>query len=157
MGCNSPKTASQKSDFQTTDQSEIFFQNVRAIYYHRKIVPEAKVHIYTLKENPKNSEYSLSLIHNWKADQAYLMLNHISMDLPFTFLIGLDQSYDTLMYTGESMNENTNICLQIGASIQNNDSVYMINAEQRKFPFFENVLSKNAFLAVYKDFLRLVE
>lgn len=157
MSCEIQSSKAPKSDFQTTDQSEIFFQNVRAIYYHRRIIPEAKVHIYTLKSTPKDINFTLSLIHNWKSDQAYLMFDHAVSELPYTFLIGINQTYDTLVYTGESMSENTKICLQIGAAMQKSDSIYLMNHEINQSLFFETQESQKAFLTLYKDYMRLVE
>lgn len=155
LACQKPQKM-EKEPFATTDPSELFFQNVRSIYYHREIMSLNKVHIYRLKDSPQEAYFWPTIVYNWKEDRAYIMLN-TQENLPLDFLLFFTEKTDTVHFTGENMLHHRHVCEQIARAISQNIEVYFTNHEQEKINVFQDSNHKKSFITVFKDFERLVE
>ncbi len=63
--------------FSTTDDAELFFKNVRRNSYDHQDIPAAKLDIYRLSERNQAQDHpvlNLAIAHNWRHDEAYLLL-----------------------------------------------------------------------------------
>jgi hypothetical protein len=63
--------------FNTTDASELFFKNVRSVYYDQENNEAGGLYIFRKKgriENNQNAIINLAIVHAWKSDQAFLIL-----------------------------------------------------------------------------------
>jgi len=69
-------------DFSTTDSSELFFKNIRQSDYKIEERTTAKMNLFTYRSFAEKELVPIypRIIHNWRADQAYiwLELNHQS-------------------------------------------------------------------------------
>lgn len=78
--CESQHDKSQdnkEADFSTSDASELFFNNVRAIYYDLESQENTKLRIYRIKTRAKDEDHpivNLALVNNWRYDEAYLLI-----------------------------------------------------------------------------------
>lgn len=79
-GCESDgrKRANRESlRFRTTDDAELFFKNLRQTEYDYQDLGAAKLNIYRHKKRNQAADYPhfvLALVHNWRYDEAYLVL-----------------------------------------------------------------------------------
>jgi hypothetical protein len=84
QSCNLDKSTQVNSDqikFKTNDASELFFKNVRVLYYDLEENKDAKLNIYRKKDRERNDSIihiNLALTHNWQTDQAFLILEESS-------------------------------------------------------------------------------
>lgn len=81
IACNS-KTQKENTDkevsFKTRADTEIFFKNVRQLYYDVEIQENTKLNLYrfkTRKINPKEPILDLTIAHNWRYSEAYILVN----------------------------------------------------------------------------------
>ncbi|WP_026999138.1 hypothetical protein [Eisenibacter elegans] len=78
--CGTPDPRSQYqplADFHTPDDAELFFKNVRQIYYDREEPPNTHITLYRLKKRVKTADtplINLAIAHNWRFDEAYLVV-----------------------------------------------------------------------------------
>jgi hypothetical protein len=151
-GCKQTKQEKEESPFSTTDQSELFFQNVRAIYYSRVIMPETKVHIYTLKNQPSENLLWPVIVYNWREDQAFLMLQTDTLELPVTLFKTRHALTDSIRFDGENMLNHLEVAEWIAESLTGGYAVATQKAE-----LFSTFAQKEAFQTVIKDYKRLVE
>ena len=64
-------------NFSTTDDSELFFKNVRQLYYDLEEIPAANLNVFRIKERTMEAEYpvvNLAIVWNWLQDEAYILL-----------------------------------------------------------------------------------
>lgn len=62
--------------YTTSDASELFFKNVRSIFYEKTSMDEAKLDVYRIKERVEAEDepvLNLSIVVNWRFDEAYVL------------------------------------------------------------------------------------
>ncbi|MGB3848509.1 MAG: hypothetical protein WA958_00965 [Tunicatimonas sp.] len=67
----------RKAKFTTSDPSELFFKNVRQIYYDQEEMAAAKLNIFRLGDRSEAEDYpviNLAIASNWRYDEAYLLV-----------------------------------------------------------------------------------
>ncbi|MDN4165779.1 hypothetical protein QWY31_09710 [Cytophagales bacterium LB-30] len=102
--CNPDKQKSvsgSEMSFATRDDTELFFKNVRQIFYEREVMQAAKLEIYRMKGRSQSAEYPLldvAIVINWREDEAYINLQ------PQAFLENEDPLY---LFVGDSLNLQT--------------------------------------------------
>ena len=149
--------------FSTSDQSEMFFKNVRQLFYDKIDMPAAKLEQYRIKERPDDSTSALIglvLVNNWMADEAYILVE------PNAALSDMDSLQifwrDTLTQaTGKydfvfGRKENHYILAnQLYHSIQEGHELE-INKGGERLPFMPLQAHREPFRKTMVDFLRLV-
>ncbi|GEM_PF-784930 len=64
-------------DFGTTDDSELFFKNVRQSYYDKEEIEAAGMDVFRMSDRNLTASYPLihlAIAYNWRNDQAFLMV-----------------------------------------------------------------------------------
>lgn len=71
------KVDQEELNFKTTDDSEIFFKNVRQLYYDLEEMQAANLNVYRIKERSVSADYpviNLAIVWNWLKDEAYILI-----------------------------------------------------------------------------------
>ncbi len=69
-------------DFSTTDDSELFFRNLRQPFYDKEELTEAKLNQYRLSARVTDVQkpiINLCIVENWRFDEAYILLEPNSL------------------------------------------------------------------------------
>lgn len=80
MACNqsqSGKIDANRPDFSTTHDTQMFFANVRQLYYDRENAAGGKLEVFRFKKRVKNSLkplLNLAIANNKRYDEAYLLI-----------------------------------------------------------------------------------
>ncbi|MCU0419023.1 MAG: hypothetical protein MUC38_05135 [Cyclobacteriaceae bacterium] len=73
------KVDREKFQFKMGDDSELFFKNVRAIYYDRATAPDGKTEVYRFADRYTGQERPLitpAIVINWLEDEAYVLIEN---------------------------------------------------------------------------------
>mgnify|MGYP001828815496 CR=1 FL=1 len=91
-------------DFSTTDPSELFFKNVRQSYYDLEERQDARMNVFRMSTNDRDSlELYVAIIHHWALDKAYLWLEPgAGMPEQFDLTIITEGSGQTISFDGSS-------------------------------------------------------
>lgn len=150
--------------FNTTEDSELFFKNVRQIAYDLERQKNTKIDIYRSKkqdENNKIPKIHLAIAHNWRYDEAYIL---IELGAYFKSLQNVEihwkneKSGETGIYEFQrksNKNEYFRFASEIYNSIVAQHTLWVMEKENKIF-FLENPEEREAFKTTMKDYYRLV-
>ena len=85
IACRHSSGSSHKEkeiDFSTSDASELFFNNVRQIFYDLEEQESTNLKIYRIKTRTKDEDHpaiNLALVNNWRFDEAYLLIEPVGV------------------------------------------------------------------------------
>ncbi|MEK6477804.1 hypothetical protein WJR50_09730 [Catalinimonas sp. 4WD22] len=159
------KEVDEKSaKFTTSDASELFFKNVRSIQYNKTVMSEAGLDVYHFKEQVEAEDrpiLDLSIVVNWRHDQAYILTE------PNAYLQSLDtlkimwqdtvtQDSGVFQFANSDKAEHFQLAVQLYRCIQDQRPLYVLNDEQ-KIPFMRRRDEREAFRKTMVDYLRLVD
>jgi len=167
VACNGSQTKIDESSakFTTSDASELFFKNVRAISYDKTTMDEAKLDIYRIKERvdlPEEPILDLSIVVNWRYDEAYILTE------PNAFLQQMDTLYivwkDTTQVQGQgaiqfidgNKAEHFRLATQIYRNIQTESPMFILH-EGEQHPFMHKKNIREPFRKTMVDYFRLVD
>lgn len=71
------KVDPNQPNYSTTDDSELFFRNLRQVYYDKIEMKEAKLNQFRLGDrlaDPKLPVLNLCIVENWRFDEAYILV-----------------------------------------------------------------------------------
>lgn len=150
--------------FSTSDASELFFKNVRAIRYDKTVMEEAKLDVYRIKEQVEADErpiLNLSIVINWRYDEAYVLTEpNAYLQQMDTLNIGWEgreaQDKGTYTFAKGNKEEHFQLAKQIYESINQGHSLYLLEQGQR-VPFMRRKDEQEAFRKTMVDYLRLVD
>ncbi|MDN5212867.1 hypothetical protein QQ020_12450 [Fulvivirgaceae bacterium BMA12] len=154
----------RKPQFDTTDPSELFFKNVRALYYDREENQAAKLEIFRIKSNATiadSTALNVAIILNWRLDQAYVLIE------PGKLLAG--EQAVTLVWEDEKEGAEGSVAFDLkdknsqftlastiyGYILKGYDIYYLENGKKR--PLLASKEAKEAFRITMFDFYNLVE
>ncbi|MCG8318915.1 MAG: hypothetical protein MI921_05400 [Cytophagales bacterium] len=151
-----------KPSYKTTDPSELFFKNVRALYYDREEMTESKLEVYRIKTRSRDTDVpqlNLAIVLNWRFDEAYILLE------PGNQLADIKNI--TLVWEGEGFegseefsvgNKDTQFTITavIYEHILKEHKLYWLNQGQ-KIPLLRSKQDREAFRITMFDFYQLVE
>lgn len=166
--CNPDKTkrvSAEGGKFSTSDASELFFKNVRQLYYDKTTMKDATLDVYRIKDRNKSEDHpvlNLSIVMNWRHDEAYLLTE------PNSYLQQLDtlkifwqdttthqQGYYS--FFNGSKEDHFKFAAQIYQSIQRDHKLYLIRGNNEKVKFLTDKKSREAFRKTIFDYFRLVD
>lgn len=98
LGCNQPSSKERDPHF-TSDAEELFFKNLRQSDYDLTENQAAGLNVYVHKNQSDQDPLTIKLIHNWRNDQAFILLEWL-LEAP---TINLSTKGDQVLWTGESM------------------------------------------------------
>lgn len=153
----------EKIDFRTTDDSEMFFKNLRQYYYENEIMDSAGLVQLRLKERVTDGDrplINLMIVNNWRLDRAYLFVE------PEGRLSGLDtlkvqwknpETGETGLYTHAKSNvrEQLAFATALYSSVQQGYALQAITPADT-LPVLDTEAEREAFRVTMVDFFRLV-
>ncbi len=148
-------------NFQTTDQSEIYFKNVRRSYYNLEELPDAAIEVYTLPEYQEIyfSYLTPQITYNWRNDFAAIMLKlspQLENQQAITLIIETKDQEEKILVNLDNIKTQSTIAVKLYNAILRGDQIYVV-IERQKQPLFASDEEKNNFRITIFDFLRLVE
>jgi len=166
FACNPDKSKSIDTEnlvYKSNDASKLFFRNVRASYYDKQTLPQAKIDVYRMKDRNLTEDYpvlNLALVNNWLEDEAYIIVEPNSF-----YSVG-----DTIRVAWKD----NNLGLQKANFIYGNkdnhtrfaDKIYQnlldlesmeIEAGGETYPLFSRNEDREIFRKTMVDFYRLVQ
>ncbi len=154
----------QEAKFTTSDASELFFKNVRAIQYDKVSMDEAKLDIYRIKDRVEGEDepvLNVSIVINWRFDEAYVLTepNAPLQDMDTLRIMWQDTvRNDSGVYQFSNGNKEAHFSLatQLYRNLQNQQALYLLRDEQ-KIPLMRDKKSREAFRKTMVDYLRLVD
>ena len=146
--CNSSRSEVKKELNSTTDDSEIFFKNVRQLYYSVNENSSAHLNTYKLKKQPASQYPEIKIIHNWSEDKAYVMLS-FEEELILTLTNECDSTFH---FNGNSMTNHLKCADFIFFAIKNGCTIISANDSLKILSTPEE---KKAFTVTMKDFYNL--
>jgi hypothetical protein len=150
--------------YTTSDASEIFFRNVRSLYYEKTAMEEARLDVYRLKERPQADDYPLlhlSIVVNWRYDEAYVLTepNAYLQQMDTIKIIWQDSLQDdsgAFQFSGGNKDDHFRLATQLYHSIQAQRKLYILHNDQ-KIPFMQQREAREAFRKTMGDYFRLVD
>ncbi|MFP4096019.1 MAG: hypothetical protein ACLFUB_16160 [Cyclobacteriaceae bacterium] len=150
--------------YTTSDASEIFFRNVRSIYYDKTSMEEARLDVYRIKERVEAEDepvLNLSIVVNWRSDEAYVLTE------PNAFLRQMDTI--RVMWKDTSRNESGiyafgqgnkdahfRFATQLYRSIDAEHQLQLL-MEDQKVSFLDKRNTREPFRKTMVDYFRLVD
>lgn len=166
--CNPSKNKKLELDqakFSTSDASELFFKNVRQIYYDKNTLDAAKLDVYRSKDrntSVTDPVLNLAIVINWRYDEAYLLLepNEPLQELDTIKILWKDtvrqqQGYYT--YAGGSKESQLNFAASLYQGLQHGQEFFLIDADGGQTKFMADRKSREAFRKTVFDYFRLVD
>ena len=151
----------EEPQYKTTDPSELFFKNVRALYYDKEEMTDAKLEIFRIKTRSQSEghELNLAIVLNWRFDEAYILIE------PGDKLAGIKEF--TLVWEKESFKGeeeyilgNKDLQFTIATAIYEHileeRDLYWSN-QGKKIPLLQSKKDREAFRVTMFDFYNLVE
>ena len=140
-------------DFSTTDDSEIFFKNVRQSEYEIIEMKEARMNIFQMTGLSQTSSLWPKIIHNWSLDQASIWLEtDTALQKPISILITTPTSSNTILFSGETRMEHLETSNAIFEAILDSSKVFVNDQEI----FAMGSSQRKDFRVVMNDYFRLV-
>ncbi len=167
FACNpdkSRKVAANQAKFTTSDASELFFKNVRQLYYDKNTLEAAKLDIYRSTDRDTNSTdtvLNLAIVINWRYDEAYLLVEPSeplqALDtIKILWKDTADQQQGYYLYAGGSKEDQFNFAATLYEGIQNGQQFFLdIQGNQTKL--MADRKSREAFRKTMFDYFRLVD
>lgn len=166
MSCNVPdkkKIDINTPKFSTSDASELFFRNVRQIYYDKEELPGPKLVVYRFQERNSNVDYphmNPTIIINWRHDESYVIIepNDILGNDPIVikWVSAVNGSSGTYSFLFGDKSSHFTFACQIYLSLDEGHKLFLLsNNEEREILFLKK--DKEAFRKTVKDYLRLVD
>jgi len=165
--CNPDKetrVSNEGLNFSTTDPSELFFKNVRQLFYDKEVMREANRDIYRLKGRSQSTDHpmvNLAIVINWRVDEAYLLLepNALLSDSDSLIVQWRDPATGeegVHMYSsGDKLEQLTWISQVYHGLLDRHTFTILLN--RQTYPFLDDQDQREAFRITVFDFLRLVE
>jgi hypothetical protein len=137
------KTISDQDPYFTSDAEEIFFKNIRQSDYKVEENQAAGMNIFTHQDSQETDKAVLKLIHNWRNDKAYVLLE---------WRVGrsdvlLRAAGETLQWTGETMDNHRDVAVFIYEHEIAGDSIFLSNGEA--------FTTSDAFMTTFRDFKKM--
>ncbi len=154
----------KKAKFTTSDPSELFFKNVRQIYYDQEEMAAAKLNIFRLGDRSQAEDYpviNLAIASNWRYDEAYLLVE------PNVYLEALDSIRVTWkdvanqqegIYRWARGNKEAQFAFasQLYRSIQRGHQLYVTSPQGEQDKLLDRFDDREVFRKTMFDYYRLV-
>lgn len=159
----SPKNIDKDNpDFGTTHDSQMFFENVRQIYYDREEVAAGKLKVYRFKKRSKATNkpiINLALVNNKRFDEAYILVELNSAFKGRTFeILWEDKNANkkgTYQYTLGNKKLQFKFASQLYESLEKGHQLFYKD-KNKNIPIFNNSQERSAFLVTLKDYYKLI-
>jgi len=162
VSCRNPYIKQEKLPiFTTTEDSKLYFKNVRQIFYNRD-TDETQREMFRLKKSVLTDTIpiiNLCIINHWKQDKAFLLLEPNAWFLsPDTIRVVWKDANNarsgTYFFEQGSIDRHHFFALQIYEAILQEYDLF-IQHNQQQVPFLNNKTAREAFRITVKDYLKL--
>ncbi len=142
--------------FQTTDQSELFFKNIRQSSYVLTEMRSEGMNLFYPRAY-ENETWLIRpyLVHNWRIDKVFLMLELNESLISTMFQIG-KEDFRSINYMPQSHQDQAVFAVQIYNSIIQEDSILVYDQTGKLIPVFSSNKLKESFRITSVDFLNLI-
>jgi hypothetical protein len=164
LSCNPDKlteVATEREDFTTTEDSKLFFKNMRQSYYELEEHAPTKRHIYRLDDRVTEAErpiLNLMIVHDWRNDRAYLMLEpNAQFPNPHLMKLKWTSAADsgTYSYKQGNMPAQFAFATQLYNSLLKEHKLYLQTPTGEQ-PLFAEEAEREAFRVTMVDYYRLI-
>lgn len=153
----------ENPDFSTNDASELFFKNVRQVYYDLEEQAPTKLRLYRIKTRRQVADspiLHLALVHNWRYDEAYIILEpnaYFIANIPIQVLWQSPESNQegTYQFVYGSKQAHFKFASEIYESILANQQLFILEGKKR-IPFLDNRVDRENFRKSMKDYYNLI-
>lgn len=164
-GCSNPKKPSlpdpRQAKFNTSDDSELYFLNLRQIYYTLEDQKDTKLKIYRFKQrnlNPDKPTLNLAIVHNWRFDEAYILLeaNGFFKDID-NLQVYWQKGQQQGKYTFSKGDKKAHFrfTTELYRSILTQQQLFILH-QNKKIPVLEQQNEREQFRKTMNDYYRLV-
>ena len=166
VGCNIDQKKTIDIDnpsFTSTDDSELFFKNLRQTYYDKIEMEQAKLNQYRLKDRIQDSSkpiLQLCIVENWRYDEAYVLVepNEILSEENLIEVKWVDPATNQdgiYSYSRGNKEIQFQFAARIYSSLQKEHKL-QVKVKEQWVPFLANEDEKEAFRITLVDYYRLV-
>ncbi|MEO1653551.1 MAG: hypothetical protein AAFU64_08405, partial [Bacteroidota bacterium] len=150
-------------DFSTNDASELFFHNVRQIYYDIENQEATKLKLYRKKNRIQAEDQpmiNLVIVENWRYDEAYLLIEPSfapgsSRQILVYWESKAPQESGSYTFKFGNKSSHFHFAKQLYDSILKSDRLFL-DQEGQKLPIFATSQEKDSFRVMMEDYLRLI-
>jgi hypothetical protein len=153
----------EKLEFVTTDESELYFKNVRQSDYDLIEMKDASINIFRSKSRTVDADYpllTLAIAHNWRVDRGYLFLEP-SETMPkeaFNLIIVDEKSgkKSELKYTTEDhINDKSKVVVDLYAAIQDGNKIFWDDGTT-EIEILDKPADREAFRITALDYYKMI-
>ncbi|GAB4395494.1 MAG: hypothetical protein OHK0053_03840 [Microscillaceae bacterium] len=151
--------------FATTDASELFFKNVRQIYYDLEVQPATQLHIYRFKNRNQSLRdqpiINLALVHNWRYDEAYILIEpneffENSRNLEVNWQKENEPTQKgRLSFQAGNKTTHFKFAVELYEAITQNKKLFVLR-KGRAFPLLSNDRERETFRKTMVDYFKLI-
>jgi hypothetical protein len=154
----------KEAKYTTSDASELFFKNVRSIYYEKTVMDEAKLDVYRIKERQQAEEYplmNLSIVVNWRYDEAYVLTepNAYLQQMDTIRVVWQDTTVNEqgeYIFTQGNKDAHFSFATQLYRSLQAEHQLFVLDAGE-PVKFMNRRDAREPFRKTMVDYFRLVD
>jgi hypothetical protein len=164
LACNPDKNKradQNKLRFQTTDDAELFFSNLRQTDYTLELHKAAGFRVYRHKDWPEevtNPQLRPAIVLNWREDMAYLLLeanSQLTADpLQVLWQDLLKEENGSYSFAYGSKEDHLRFASQLYESLLEGHRLFLLQ-EQDTLPFLSDPDEREAFRITLLDYYRL--
>ena len=140
--------------FETTDDSEIFFKNLRQSAYAREEVSQMIVFRHKNYREIDSTFFQVSLVWNWLNDKAYILVDTPAESEDTLSLMRKNTGERWMISESQTAVAQTTSTARIYNALVDQDTVYISNNSFRGI-LFGDPAEKEAFRITMSDFFRL--
>lgn len=162
--CNPDKQKSVSGteiSFATRDDTELFFKNVRQIFYEREVMDAAKLEIYRMKGRSLSADYPLldvAIVINWREDEAYLNLQpqeFLQNEDPLHLLVGNSLNFQAHILSYRSKEDYRAFAQVVYEAILDKKPLW-VKVKNDTLPYLDKEPDREIFRKTLVDYYRLV-
>jgi len=154
----------EEAQYTTSDASELFFKNVRSIYYDKTVMDEAKLDVYKIKERLQAVDYpllNLSIVVNWRYDEAYVLTepNDLLRQMDTIRIVWQDTTNNQsgqYEFVQGNKDAHFKFATQLYRSLSAEHQIYLLD-DGEKVKFMNRRDAREPFRKTMVDYFRLVD
>jgi hypothetical protein len=152
----------EKLEFETTDESKLYFKNVRQSDYDLVEMESAGINIFRAKSRTVEANYpllTLAIAHNWRIDRCYLFLEATeSMPKEAFDLIIVDEKGEKkeIKYaTEDHIDEKSKVVVDLYTAIQDGKKIFW-KSDTSEVEILDKPEDREAFRITALDYYKMI-
>jgi hypothetical protein len=151
-----------ETHFKTRPDTELYFKNVRQLYYDLEEQANTKLNLYRFAKRVKKSDkllLNLAIVHNWRYNEAYLLLETnpaLPKNQPFrVFWRAKSGKQGEIVFKNGDKTTHFEFANAIYQGILNEYSFYQL-IDNQELMIFNSATERAAFRITMLDYLKLI-